>query len=353
MKTLPLTFATLAILGLTACETPNPNISSSIQLPSSLVNEALSEPNRMLLNTMMGMMQTNGSSQTDVAINAKVIQGSQMVMDNLQMTSMQMFNLELEAQLKTNDWLGSTPQASLILNLVDLTSTQTETFGPSTNTTTFNLSDQHLEVYYDAGTVFINLSEATDIFSLFPMINLPEKTKYHVGTPEALGFVSEPMTEAEVESSIATLLPILENIPLVQTSIEGSNLVIRYELTQETLTSMLANLMLQGNDLTTLTSEDIESINAMVAMMLAQIDLTTFVIEFAINLLTSQLVNLLIDIDVRIDTSVTDSESDNAINSYLDLDITVGVQMLQFLENRPIALPVDKEEYVLVEDTTN
>jgi hypothetical protein len=352
MKALPLTFASIAILGLSACETPNPNISSTIQLPSSLVNEALSEPNQMLLNAMMGMMQTNGSSQTDVAINATVIQGSQMVMDNLQLTSMQRFNLELEAQLKTNDWLGSTPQASLIVDLVDLTSTQTETLGPSTNTTTFNLSDQRLEVYYEAETIYLNLSHATDISSLFPMLTLPEKTKYHVGTPEALGFVTEPMTETEVEAAIATLLPMLEMMPLVQTTIQGTNLVIRYELTPETLPSIISNIVLQGSDITTVTSEDLESINAMIALMLAQIDLTTFVIEVAINLLTSQLINLMVDIDVRIDTSVTDSEADYLINSYLDLDVTVGVQMLLFLENRPVALPVDKEEYVLVEDTT-
>lgn len=352
MKALPLTFASIAILGLSACETPNPNISSAIQLPSSLVNEALSEPNRMLLNAMMGVMQTNGSSQTDVAINATVIQGSQMVMDNLQLTSMQRFNLELEAQLKTNDWLGSTPQASLIVDLVDLTSTQTETVGPTTNTMSFNVSNQRIEVYYEAGTLYLNLSHADDIFSMFPMINLPDKTRYDVGTPEALGFVSEPMTEAEVEAAIATLLPMLEMMPLVQTTIQGTNLVVRYELTPETLPSILANLMLQGSDLTALTSEDMESINAVVAMMLAQIDLTTFVIEVGINLLTGQLVNLIVDIDVRIDTSVTDSESDYLINSYLDIDVSVGVQMLQFLEDRPIALPVDKEEYILVEDTT-
>jgi hypothetical protein len=356
-----LLIAITAVTGLAACGTPSTNSSSNL-LPSSLVSAALNEPNRTLLNAVMSMStMLAGASETVLDLDATIIQANQMTMGSEVFTTNALFNLDMGATFKTNDWMGTSPQASLEISINQLEAVQTETFGSLSNTSTVNLLDQKLSAYYDQGMVYIDLAEATALINLMDGGNFggPLKVKTFVGSPTDLGLIEEPLTQEEIDQMIETLLPMLEMIPLLTTRIEGTSLVIRYQITENDLPDLLTMMILGDISIDTLTSQELAQLNETIAIMLEIIDLTTFILEVKVNLLTNRLTNVLVDIDVKFTNSTSydidfinfDEPLKEMIQqtSLTDIDVFMTMTMTVYSENRPIALPVDKEEYVLID----
>ena len=110
-----LLLSTLSVAALVACGTPTPSQS----LPSEMVDEALSNPNRMLLNTMMAMATSSHmSTETTFELDGTFRQSVRESGENFQSIYTTLLSVNAEATLQTNDLVGSAPQAQFDLTQI-------------------------------------------------------------------------------------------------------------------------------------------------------------------------------------------------------------------------------------------
>lgn len=364
MKT-NLYISSLALLALVACGTPSP----SSDLPSEVVDEALSQPNRMLLNTMMAMATSNAvATETTLTTDVLFRQSVRETSETSQSLSTVLFNVEADARLKTNDLLGSAPQAELDVNIENFRFLQSASFMGQSYSNELVYDDQRLNILYDEGMMFVDLSGIQSMLSGLQLIDLETlKLKFPVQSPEELGLAPQEMTEADQQAFVDEWLPFVDTIPGLEATVSGSFLNIQYAITQEEFNQMVTDMFLEGTENLTLTSEETEFLQDMIDDTIALVTINKLEFALQLNLMTSQISSLLIDVDVELNDTymyeyITDYDPENPEadeygylyetitgESLTVIDVFVQLSMEMFTESQPIAVLINKDEYTLVD----
>ena len=357
--------STLALFALAACGSPTP---SNQVLPQEMIDEALSNPNKMLLNTVMAMATTpNMASETNFETNGSFRQSTRETSSSSQSISTVLFSFDVDAQLLTNDLLGSAPQAALTLNINEFRTLMSSSFMGQSYTQDLSFEDQSIYALYDEGIAYLDLSNANELLTSLTSGSLPtSKIKFPIQSPEELGLSPDEMTSEEQEAFINEWLPFVDTIPGLEATVNGSTLDINYEITQDDFNQMVRDMFLEGTENLTLTSEDEAFLNTLIEDTIEMVTIHTFSISLALNLLTSQLTALLVDVDVEMSDSFTyemivdyDPENPDAddegwvwenttIETLTVIDVFAQLSMETFSESRPIAILINKEDFELV-----
>lgn len=357
--------SSFALFALAACGTPTP---SNSLLPQETIDEALNNPNKMLLNTMMAMATTpNMATETTFETNGTFRQSTRETTSSSQSLSTMLFSFDVDAELKTNDLLGVAPQAELTLNVNDFRTLVSASMMGQSYTQEVSFEDQTLAAYYDEGMAYLDLTGANDLLSSLSAGAIPvSKIKFPVESPSELGLSPDEMTPEEQEAFINEWLPFVDTIPGLIADVNGTSLDIQYEITQADFNQMVQDMFLEGTENLDLTSEETEFLNTMIEETIAMVTINTFSLSLSLNLLSSQLTALLVDIDVQLaDTftyeSIVDYDPENpdadaegwvwenvTIETLTILDVFAQLTMESFTESRPIAILINKDEYELV-----
>jgi hypothetical protein len=346
-------FTALALIALTACQAPTSE--------QTLANNALKQPNKTMLTAVAEMMSTKyeameiGLSTSGLFTQEKKNSDT----DSLLFEETIQFDFSLDAA--TNKLGTEDAQASLQFDLGTLALSNTYTTNP------LSVSNQSIHAIFDQGSVYLDLSEAQD---LLPLIYgheadfLPSKLTFALNPESLLGFSVEPIDGNDVDSNVEAFLPMLDNVPLLTKEVVGNVLFITYEITEADLPDLLASMLYPGVDLSSLSPAEQIAIDMMLTEYLAQIDLNTFRIDAAINLLSNTLTGLIIDIDVALNMQTYEfsdyvyAPEDPYADEYgyvyvftnmnvtmttdFDLSLTISV----YETEKPIAILISKEEYV-------
>ena len=360
-----LLLSTLSVAALVACGTPTPSQS----LPSEMVDEALSNPNRMLLNTMMAMATSSHmSTETTFELDGTFRQSNRESGENFQNIYTTLLSVNAEATLQTNDLLGSAPQAQFDLTLNNFRFLQSESFMGQSFTNDITFTDQSLSALYDDGMAYVDLSGAETMLQSLSLISPQSlKLKFPVQSPESLGLSPQEMTPEDQEQFVNDWLPFVDTIPGLEASISGSFLNLEYAVTQEEFNQMVRDMFLQGTETLTLSSEETAYLDDMIEGIIALVTIETFEFSLQLNLLTSQITSLRMDVDVELNDTFEyesfvgyDPENPAAdeygfiyelvtVETLTVIDVFAQLNMASFQESRPIAVLINKEEYTLVD----
>jgi hypothetical protein len=360
-----LLLSTLSVAALVACGTPTPSQS----LPSEMVDEALSNPNRMLLNTMMAMATSSHmSTETTFELDGTFRQSVRESGENFQSIYTTLLSVNAEATLQTNDLLGSAPQAQFDLTLNNFRFLQSESFMGQSFTNDITFTDQSLSALYDDGMAYVDLSGAETMLQSLSLISPQSlKLKFPVQSPESLGLSPQEMTPEDQEQFVNDWLPFVDTIPGLEASISGSFLNLEYAVTQEEFNQMVRDMFLQGTETLTLSSEETAYLDDMIEGIIALVTIETFEFSLQLNLLTSQITSLRMDVDVELNDTFEyesfvgyDPENPAAdeygfiyelvtVETLTVIDVFAQLNMASFQESRPIAVLINKEEYTLVD----
>ena len=174
-----------------------------------------------------------------------------------------------------------------------------------------------------------------------------------------------PLTQEEIEAFAASILPMF-NYNLLQSEISGTKLSITYEATQDDLVQMFETGYLGGYSREDFDEEYLQQLDQWVADAVAGFQINRMFASVSVDLLTSVVESLTIDIDVSTgysydgEMSFYNPESVNADElgfeqypyswSYsTSYDIEISLETSELSNEIPIALPVNKEEYELIE----
>ena len=360
-----LLLSTLSVAALVACGTPTPSQS----LPSEMVDEALSNPNRMLLNTMMAMATSSHmSTETTFELDGTFRQSVRESGENFQSIYTTLLSVNAEATLQTNDLLGSAPQAQFDLTLNNFRFLQSESFMGQSFTNDITFTDQSLSALYDDGMAYVDLSGAETMLQSLSLISPQSlKLKFPVQSPESLGLSPQEMTPEDQEQFVNDWLPFVDTIPGLEASISWSFLNLEYAVTQEEFNQMVRDMFLQGTETLTLSSEETAYLDDMIEGIIALVTIETFEFSLQLNLLTSQITSLRMDVDVELNDTFEyesfvgyDPENPAAdeygfiyelvtVETLTVIDVFAQLNMASFQESRPIAVLINKEEYTLVD----
>jgi hypothetical protein len=360
-----LLLSTLSVAALVACGTPVP----SQTLPSEIIDEALSNPNRMLLNTVMAMAtSSNMATETTFEIDGSFRQSFRETSENYQTISTVLLRVDADARLRTNDLLGSAPQAHFELTLNDFRFLQSDSFMGQSYTSDVRFTDQTLVAIYDEGMAYIDLTGAQTMLQSLSLINPQSlKLKFPVQSPEALGLSPQEMTPEDQEQFINDWLPFVDTIPGLEATIVGSFLNLEYAITQEDFNQMVRDMFLEGTENVTLTSEESDFLEQLIEDTIALVTIETFEFSLQLNLLTSQITSLRVDVDVELNDTFEyesfvgyDPENPDAdeygfiyeivtVESLTVIDVFALLSMESFQESRPIAVLINKDEFALVD----
>jgi hypothetical protein len=357
--------ASLSVAALVACGTPT----TTQTLPSEMVQDALSNPNRMLLNTMMAMAtSSNMATETTFEIDGTFRQSFRETRTDSQSLSTTLLSINAEALLQTNDLLGIAPQAQFELTLNNFRFLQSESFMGQSFTNDTNFTDQTFVAIYDDGMAYLDLSGAETMLQSLSLVN-PQtlKLKFPVQSPEALGLSPQEMTPEDQEQFINDWLPFVSTIPGLEANVNGSFLNLQYAITQEDFNQMVREMFLEGSENVSLTSEETAYLDFLIESIISMVTIKTFEFSLQLNLLTSQITSLLVDLDVELYNTYEyespfqyDPENPDADEyGYLYETVTIGtltivdvfaqLNMESFQESRPIAILINKDEFTLVE----
>lgn len=346
-------FAALALVGLTACQTPTSE--------QSLAKDALKQPNKTMLTAVAEMMSTKYEAmEIDLSSRGLFVQEKKdSDTDTVLFEETIQFDFSLAAA--TNKLGTEDAQASLQFDLDTLALSNSYTTNP------FALSNQSIHALFDEGSVYLDLSEAQDLLPLVyghETTELPSKLTFALHPESVLGFSVEPIESSDVETSVESFLPMVDNVPLLTKEVVGNVLYITYEITEADLPDLLTSMLYPGVNLSTLSPAEQISIDMMLTEYLAQIDLNTFRVDAAINLLSNTLTGLMIDIDVAL-TMQSYEISDYVYNPedpYADeygyvyvfmntqvlmaTDFELSLTIAVYENEKPIAILISKEDYV-------
>jgi hypothetical protein len=147
--------------------------------------------------------------------------------------------------------------------------------------------------------------------------------------------------------------------------LDGTTLLISYEITQDDLPVIFEAMYLGTTSKDSLTEEELAFFEQWLADSIAGIDIGTFRLAIELDLLTNQITDVLLDIDASVGYIYEipfyeyDPENPNAdewgyiVNGSYTIeygttyDINLQASMELFSESLPIAIPTNKEEYVL------
>lgn len=368
MQKIKLLTGLLTTFALTAC--------GGTSFPSDAVNsdvnfdELSNQPNRTMLRSLANMMTNPGEAmRTTLDINAEVY--SEIVLPNYQTENT--FQIAANAELAVNTPETGNGNAELNIDFERFALLSSNDFGDQG----FNWTDevvvenQTAKVYFEEGLAYIDLSEdATTIARLlFPSANreFPTQFKTTFDLQTATGNFIPQLTEENIDLWIEASLPMVDSLNLLDKTLTGSTLSIRYEITQEDLPIIFENMYLGTNTREQLSEEEILLLDQWLEESLAAITLNQFQISFSINLMTSLLEGLWIDIDVEnqyrfeLRLPVYDPENPEADEyGYIEgdpyslewtynYDFEITAQMEVLLDSIVLIAPINKEEYELID----
>jgi hypothetical protein len=233
------------------------------------------------------------------------------------------------------------------------------------------VENQTAKLYIEEGFAYVDLSEdATTIARLlFPSENreFPTQFKTPFDLQTATGNLIPQLTEENIDLWVEASLPMVDALNLLDKSLSGSTLSIRYEITQEDLPILFENMYLGSTTRDQLNEEENLLLDQWLEESLAAITLNQFQISFSINLLTNLLEGLWIDIDVEnqyrfeLRLPVYDPENPEADEyGYIEgdpyslewtynYDFEITAQMEVLTESMILVAPINKEEYELID----
>jgi hypothetical protein len=350
----------LTLVGLVACT--RPTSSSSNPLTSEVVQQALNQPNRTMLTSMMSMMSTQYAA-SELTLDARVAldQQATRVSDQTVIQDMSLL-VDLDLLFQTNNLGQNNGQALLDLNLNTFALDMLELNQP------IALANQSISLIYDADFLYADITNATQLIETITgesSSNIPGKFKVAIDPAIFDEMGIEPIPEEEVDSMVEAILPMFDMIPQITPTILGTSLIIRYEVTQEDLPEIITYILLEGGDVSSLPPTEQLMLAEIIDMIMEQVTIHTLIIEVSINLLTFTIEGLLIDIDVDLAIveeyydwiyNPTDPEADlygyvlvyDVINQSISIDIDVLLSMTMYQAEKPIAILINKEDYELV-----
>jgi hypothetical protein len=351
----------LTLVGLVACTSPTS--SSSNPLTSEVIQQALTQPNRTMLTSMMSMVSTQYAA-SELTLDARVAldQQATRVSDQTVIQDMSLL-VDLDLLFQTNNLGQTNGQALLDLNLNTFTLSSLDLDQP------IALSNQSISLLYDDDFLYADITNATELIETITgesSSNIPGKFKVAIDPAIFDDMGIEPIPEDQVQSMVEELLPMFDMIPQVTPTISGTSLIIRYEVTQEDLPEIITYIVLEGGDVSSLPPTEQVMLAGIIDMIMEQVTIHTLVVEVSVNLLTFIVEGLLIDIDVDLAFveeyydwvyDPTDPEADiygyvliyDMIDQSIFIDIDVLLSMTMFEAENPIAILINKEEYQLID----
>jgi hypothetical protein len=368
MKTRNLFGTLFTTVALTACG--GFSLSSNPTSSVLTIEDAFNQPNRTMLRSLASMMMNPGNAtRTNMNINAEIYYET--VLPNYQ--NEYTFQIAANAELAVNTPETGNGNALLSIDFdrFALLSSINSDDGNFIYTDETVVENQTANLFIEEGLAYVNLSEdATTIARLlFPSANREFPTQFK--TPFELetltGNFIPQLTEENIDRWVETSLPMVDSLNLLNKSLTGSILSIRYEITQEDLPAIYEQMYLG-----TITREDLSEqenlqLDQWIEASLAAVTLNQFQISFSVNLMTNLVEGLSIDIDVdnqysyELKIPIYDPENpaadeDGFIESdpftlewsyNYDFEITAQTEVLT--ETISLIAPINKEEYELIE----
>jgi hypothetical protein len=368
MKKTKLLTAILTTFALTACG----GISFSSESGNSEVNfdELSNQPNRTLLRSLASMMSNPGNAiRTNLDVSAEVY--SQIVLPNYQTENTFQIAATADLAVNTPETGNGNAELNIDFDRFAVMSSSSAVDQDFSWTDEIVVENQTAKLYIEEGFAYVDLSEdATTIARLlFPSENreFPTQFKTPFDLQTATGNLIPQLTEENIDLWVEASLPMVDALNLLDKSLSGSTLSIRYEITQEDLPILFENMYLGSTTRDQLNEEENLLLDEWLEESLAAITLNQFQISFSINLLTNLLEGLWIDIDVEnqyrfeLRLPVYDPENPEADEyGYIEgdpyslewtynYDFEITAQMEVLTESMILVAPINKEEYELID----
>jgi len=368
MKKTKLLTAILTTFALTACG----GISFSSESGNSEVNfdELSNQPNRTLLRSLASMMSNPGNAiRTNLDVSAEVY--SQIVLPNYQTENTFQIAATADLAVNTPETGNGNAELNIDFDRFAVMSSSGAVDQDFSWTDEIVVENQTAKLYIEEGFAYVDLSEdATTIARLlFPSENreFPTQFKTPFDLQTATGNLIPQLTEENIDLWVEASLPMVDALNLLDKSLSGSTLSIRYEITQEDLPILFENMYLGSTTRDQLNEEENLLLDQWLEESLAAITLNQFQISFSINLLTNLLEGLWIDIDVEnqyrfeLRLPVYDPENPEADEyGYIEgdpyslewtynYDFEITAQMEVLTESMILVAPINKEEYELID----
>jgi hypothetical protein len=354
----------LLVLSVSACS--GTNMASSLSLDSSLVTLAMQQPNRLILQAMMTMMdgQTQ-ATKTTVNSTVAIAQNLEITQDEASFVQDIAYASDITLDMTTNALLSSNPQLSLAFLLNRFSYEQTAGYNDDVSSQTMELRDQSLAMFYDQGYLYVNTSSAQDLAAAIELNFLPTQFKTYLGSPEELNIDLGNFVNPDTHDTIEAILPMLEMIPLLRHRIEGQALIVEYAITQNDIPEILTSVYQQGLEQSVLTSEDEALLAEAITVIQDILTITTFSITVRVDIPLMKVTSL----DINIDLAITDDFSETSFvwnpenpnanqdgyvevtfNSSMQASFQVNTSMIMeyFSDLKPLTLPTDIDNYVTI-----
>lgn len=324
-----------------------------VALSTNAVNSE--NPNRNFLEAFANTMINPGAATIINASTDSEIY-SRIAIPNYE--SENTFRVDADAELKLNN-TESIAQLILNINTFELSTsskTQDDTFF---HTDTYLVEQQTGEIYFDGELAFIDLPEEATIIPqlLFPSANrsFPTQFKTPFAYDSLSSLVMPELNDANFNALVEAYLPMVEGLNLLENSLNGSSLLIRYEITQSDLPMIYETTFLGTRTRDELNEEEIQWLDEGIARALEGIRLNQFELAVSFNLLSNKIESVLVDIDVenfyRYDQTIPNGDEEVPYfvewNYNYDLFFTAQIETID--SPMIILSPVNKEGYELIE----
>lgn len=357
----------LSTFTLTACGGVTFTSNNTSALDFQTINN---QPNRFVLRSLANMMTNPGSAiRTNLTINAGVL--SEIILPDYRTSNT--FQIKADAELAMNTPTQSPGTAELKIDferfaLLSSSSSGDGLFDYESETVVENKT---AKIYFEEGLAYVDLADdATTIARLlFPSANreFPNQFKTAYELTDLTGDLLPEVTEADVDAWIEASLPMVDSLNLLNKTIDGTTLNVRYEITQEDLPLIYETMFLGSSSREDLNEEENAFLDQWVEDSVSGITLNAFEISMSVNLLNQLIETLFIDIDVEnqytfeINIPVYDPENPEANeygyvdgeNPYMlewlyNYDLEVNAQMEVLMDPIILVAPLNKEEYELI-----
>jgi hypothetical protein len=324
-----------------------------VALSTSTAN--LDNPNRNFLQAFANTMVNPGAATTITASTNSEIY-SRIAIPNYETENT--FKVDAEGELKLNN-NESIAKLLLTINRFELSAASKTDDGSFSYDDTLLVEQEIVDIYFDGELAFVDLTEEAAIIPqlLFPSANRTFPTQFKTPFPyESLSSLIMPdLNEANLNELVEAYLPMVEDLNLLENSLSGNSLVIRYEITQSDLPMIYETMFLGTRTRAELNAEEIEWLDEGIARALAGITLNQFELAVSLNLLSNKIESVLVDIDVenfyRYDLTIPngDEEVPYFVEWTYHYDIFFTAQIETFENSFVFIAPVNKEEYELIE----
>lgn len=368
MKKIKTFITIISLFAVTACGgTSFPSESSQSEIN---LDELSNQPNQSMLRSLANMMTSPGEAmRTTLDVDAEVY--SQIILPNYQTENT--FQIAATAEFEVNTPETGNGNAELNIDFERFALLSSNIFGDQGFDWTDEIvvENQSAKVYFEEGLAYIDLSEdATTIARLlFPSANreFPTQFKTSIDLNELTGSLIPQLTEDNIDLWIEASLPMVDSLNLLNKTLTGSTLTVRYEITQENLPLIFENMYLGTNSRDQLNDEENALLDEWLEESLAGITLNQFQISFSVNLMTNLLESLWVDVDVEnqyryeLNLPVYDPENPEADEyGYIEGDpytlewtyhyaVEMTIQMEVLADSITLIAPINKEEYELID----